>query len=329
VSHNTWLGRTPAQPHQPQPDKLQTGRQWGVAPIGGQTQPTRTGPPSSYRPQVSAPVRTPDRTAPVTGHSPGRTGDTDRRDQGSPSSGGVNVLRPDHDRTSPGAGPGHSTGPSQRDGNHSSWQPGSRDGDRSRGPDSRGHDGRSWSPDRRDHDRRGWSSDRHDRDRWQGHNQWRPSRFEWRYQPSHPYRYHRSSFWDFRLFLGLFQTDDCRLYRSSQLSEDALMDAEIWAADGTFLGVIAPPYDVYESIANPDGPHGDRWSPRSIWNHESPYGSYYSSLSAWDPDTWTPPRLYRGKYFIGYLTVNTDLSPRVGPMWLARWLMPGDYRDYD
>ncbi|MCE5239058.1 hypothetical protein LLH23_11250 [bacterium] len=133
---------------------------------------------------------------------------------------------------------------------------------------------------------------------------------------------------DFRLFIDIFSTDDCRLYRSPQLYEYQFEGAEIWAADGTFLGVIAPGYSVYESIANPDGPYGNRWSPRSIWNHNCPYGSYYNSLSPWDPDTWTPPRLYRDGDFIGYLTVNTDLAPRVGPMWLARWLRPYNYLDY-
>jgi len=247
---------------------------------------------------------------------------------GQPDRGGKDSYNPTPGR--PG-GDSHGWTPERHDGdrrdnNGHGYRPNPRDGDHRDG-DRRDHDGHGWGRDRGHHADHGYRPDHRGCDRWHDYTHWRPYRPDCRYYSPHPYRYHRSPFWDFRLFLGVFATDDCRYYRSSQLSESNLLGAEIWAADGTFLGVVAPAYDCYESIANLDGPHGDRWSPHSIWNRDCPYGSYYSAQSAWDPDTWTPPRLYRGNLFIGYVTVNTDLYPRVGPAWLARWLLPYDYRD--
>ncbi len=150
------------------------------------------------------------------------------------------------------------------------------------------------------------------------------------YLPFHPYCFHYRPIWDFRLYIDIEDIWRATLppeyaYRSPKIAEWELWEAEVWAADGTFLGIINDnPYD-YDSLANPEGPYGDRWSPRSIWNHECPYGAFYSALSAWDPDSWTPPRIYRGERFVAYLTMNPDLYPRVTPLWLARWLRLYDY----
>lgn len=145
------------------------------------------------------------------------------------------------------------------------------------------------------------------------------------YRPFHPYCFHYRPIWDFRLYIDYWDLWRTNLpaeyaYRSPKISEWDLWGAEVWAADGTFLGIISSDPYVYESLANPEGPYGDRFSPRSIWNPECPYGAFYSALSAWDPDSWTPPRIYQGERFVAYLTMNPDLYPRVTPLWLARWL---------
>lgn len=100
----------------------------------------------------------------------------------------------------------------------------------------------------------------------------------------------------------------------------AYIGAEIWAADGTFLGVVDGSRSDYDSIANTDGPYGSFYSPVSIFNPRSEYGSGRGALSPWDPDSWTPPRLFRRGQFVGYLTTNPDLYPRLDPAWIIqRW----------
>lgn len=96
-----------------------------------------------------------------------------------------------------------------------------------------------------------------------------------------------------------------------------LDDCEIYAADGAYLGIVARNYYREDSIANPEGPFGSRWSSTSIFNSECAYGDANSALSPWNPYTTTPPRLfYQGK-FRAYLTVNTGLQPRVDPRWVV------------
>ena len=63
----------------------------------------------------------------------------------------------------------------------------------------------------------------------------------------------------------------------------------IYAQDGTYLGRLnANPYDP-ESVANPYGQYGSRYSGNSIKNPYGQYGSPYSSLSPNNPYTSTPP----------------------------------------
>lgn len=96
--------------------------------------------------------------------------------------------------------------------------------------------------------------------------------------------------------------------------------AEIWAADGTFLGIINfEQYDPY-SIANPEGRFGHPQSPESIWNYDDRFGSSDYDLSPWCEWATRPPQLILDGKFLGYLTINETIYPRVDPYWLAEYL---------
>jgi hypothetical protein len=65
----------------------------------------------------------------------------------------------------------------------------------------------------------------------------------------------------------------------------------IIAHDGTYLGRLnANRYDP-ESVANPYGRYGSRYSSTSINNPYSAYGSRYSNQSARNPYATEPPRV--------------------------------------
>jgi hypothetical protein len=101
-----------------------------------------------------------------------------------------------------------------------------------------------------------------------------------------------------------------------------IQGAEIWAADGAFLGVVSTNTSNYDSIANQSGPYGSFNSPTSILNPRSEYGMGRGPLSCWDPDNRTPPRLFLRDQFVGYLSTNPDLYPRTDPNWLVRRWLP-------
>ena len=42
--------------------------------------------------------------------------------------------------------------------------------------------------------------------------------------------------------------------------------------------------------------------------------------SPWNPYATHPPRVYNGNYFLGYLTTNESLYPRIDPYWLMDYL---------
>jgi hypothetical protein len=101
---------------------------------------------------------------------------------------------------------------------------------------------------------------------------------------------------------------------------EAVLGAEIWAADGAFLGVISfDPTDPY-SISNPDGRFGHSGSPESIWNYDGRFGSTEHDLSPWCDTASRPPQLILNGRFRGYLTTNERAYPRVDPYWLADYL---------
>ena len=87
-----------------------------------------------------------------------------------------------------------------------------------------------------------------------------------------------------------------RLYRESmtrfnfqinQYADNGYLEAD----DGTFLGKLSNKYDS-----------------ESIFNKYGNYGSKYSAQSPINPYTTTPPKVYLGGQFTGYLTTNKYLA---------------------
>lgn len=96
-----------------------------------------------------------------------------------------------------------------------------------------------------------------------------------------------------------------------------LEGAEIYAADGTFLGIIDRDASSPLSLTNRFSAVGDPRSPYSLLNPDSQYGALDSALSPWCPNTSTPPRVFWHGQFQGYLTTNLYLTPRIDPYWLV------------
>lgn len=107
----------------------------------------------------------------------------------------------------------------------------------------------------------------------------------------------------------------------------ALEGALLVGAEGTFLGVILRNRHNGISLANPYGAHGSRYAPDSIFNPYGAHGSRYSEASPFHPTTLTPPRIMQRGRFLGYLTVNRALRPRIDPHaltdWMGRTVPPG------
>jgi hypothetical protein len=99
-----------------------------------------------------------------------------------------------------------------------------------------------------------------------------------------------------------------------------LEGATIVADDGQFLGKITTNSIDRTSIINTIGPYGSDISSTSIFNNISKYGSDISRLSPFNDITSTPPRIFKGERFVGYLTTNTIKTPRVDPRALVGWL---------
>ncbi|MCE5241546.1 hypothetical protein LLH23_24035 [bacterium] len=110
------------------------------------------------------------------------------------------------------------------------------------------------------------------------------------------------------------------ILRAFTPSDPDVLGAVIIGADDTFLGVISRDTDDPESITNREGRWGSRWSDECIWNPEGSWGSRYAPDSPWNPYATRPPRVFDDHYFIGYLTTNTDLHPRIDPEWLRTYL---------
>lgn len=102
---------------------------------------------------------------------------------------------------------------------------------------------------------------------------------------------------------------------SRQLQGESFIEA----ADGTFLGKLNPNRSDVDSIFNQFAPYGNEFSQVSIFNKFSDYGNQFSDLSPFNSFTQTPPKLYFQGKFVGYVTVNSTLSPRFDPAELLQW----------
>ena len=96
--------------------------------------------------------------------------------------------------------------------------------------------------------------------------------------------------------------------------------AVIVAEDGQFLGKITTNSLDAQSLLNTLGRYGSELSSTSIFNALSKYGGEIASLSPFNSITSTPPKIFKGNTFIGYLTTNQVKSPRVDPLALIGWL---------
>lgn len=83
----------------------------------------------------------------------------------------------------------------------------------------------------------------------------------------------------------------------------ALQGANIHAADGQFLGRLAPSYDS-ESLFCPYGKYGTSYSSTSIWCPYGKYGASYEELSPFCSYSAKPPRIELDRVQIGSLTVG-------------------------
>jgi hypothetical protein len=99
-----------------------------------------------------------------------------------------------------------------------------------------------------------------------------------------------------------------------------LVGARLVAQDGQFLGIISFGKFKPDSINNKTGEYGSHFKPFSIANELGKYGSSLSPYSAYNERAQFPPKIILNDSFIGYLTCNQMLSPRVDPRELLEWL---------
>jgi hypothetical protein len=86
--------------------------------------------------------------------------------------------------------------------------------------------------------------------------------------------------------------------------------AKIFAQDSqsTFLGTIASRYDS-NSVLSRFGDYGSKFSSTSMWNRFGDYGGTFSSYSPFNRFPSSPPEIYIGTTFWGYLSVSKFLLP--------------------
>lgn len=81
-----------------------------------------------------------------------------------------------------------------------------------------------------------------------------------------------------------------------------------------FLGTLSLLPTDRDSVFNPYGKFGNKYSMTSLWNQYGTYGSDYSNNSAWNPYAQNPPvMIYKGK-FLGYISTNPYLYNYVPPV---------------
>ncbi len=103
-----------------------------------------------------------------------------------------------------------------------------------------------------------------------------------------------------------------------ELHANDLEGALVKSPNGTDLGKITFNASDPDSLLNPNGTYGSASQPDSIFNSSSPYGNSDSEYSAFAENAgWVPKIYYKGK-FVGYLTINPFLFPRLNSKELRR-----------
>lgn len=100
----------------------------------------------------------------------------------------------------------------------------------------------------------------------------------------------------------------------------SLLNAQVQAGDGQFLGIVTPNRQSSDSLVNPNGAFGSTFSLTSISNTNGPYGNAFNPLSVRNPGAADPPRIVRNGQSVARLTINSVFSPRVDPDTLLGWL---------
>jgi hypothetical protein len=75
----------------------------------------------------------------------------------------------------------------------------------------------------------------------------------------------------------------------------AIDTPKLYSSDGTYLGKVSNNQCDPDSISNPYGKYGSKYSPDSVNNPYGQYGSKYSSKSANNPYTIDPPKIFYEK----------------------------------
>ena len=118
----------------------------------------------------------------------------------------------------------------------------------------------------------------------------------------------------------LLEINTAKASANVEPSFSSLEGAIIVADDGQFLGKITSNSLDAQSLLNDLGKYGSELSSTSIFSQLSRYGGEISRLSPFNGITSTPPRIFKGNTFIGFLTTNRVKSPRIDPHALVGWL---------
>ena len=103
------------------------------------------------------------------------------------------------------------------------------------------------------------------------------------------------------------------LYRKQTTASSPHGASYLIAGDDQFLGRITDNKFDNQSILNPYGPHGSKYSVTSVWNQYSQYASPYGAHSLNNPYCANPPKLFINNTFIGHVTKNRHVQKIISP----------------
>jgi hypothetical protein len=90
--------------------------------------------------------------------------------------------------------------------------------------------------------------------------------------------------------------------------------AQLWSADGKFLGVLSTDrFDPY-SISNPRGNYGSVSGVYSIRNSAGLYGSLDGIYSAYNPESLNPPIVFYQEQAVLVVSKNSSLQNQVNSL---------------
>jgi len=99
-----------------------------------------------------------------------------------------------------------------------------------------------------------------------------------------------------------------------------ILGCRIIAPDGTYLGMILADTANPQSIVNSWGQYGFNQSQTSIFNSSIPYGGDNGLFSPFNPESPSPPSIYKDGKFFTYFTENENFRPRSSPKQLVEFL---------